>query len=138
MALLAVLLLCHACNNAEPTNSESTDTPSTETSYDPALMSVDDFVGLHNQTMEAILLDVRTPQEFSQGSLEGAINMDYHAEGFEAKIDALNPKYAIFVYCQSGGRSGKTYKMLKEKGFDKVYNLDGGYLAWKASQPTEE
>lgn len=77
-----------------------------------------------------VLLDVRTPEETAQGMIEGASEIDYKAEGFEAKIDQLDKEKTYLIYCRSGNRSGKACKLMAEKGFKKLYNLSGGYLAW--------
>lgn len=78
-----------------------------------------------------VLLDVRTPGETAGGIIEGAIEMDYRAPDFAKKISELDPDKTYLVYCASGGRSGKTCENLNELGMTKVYNLKGGYGAWK-------
>jgi thioredoxin len=79
----------------------------------------------------AILLDVRTPEEFSGGYLEGAKNMDYHARGFDKELLSLDKSKSYFVYCLSGGRSSAAAGLMRDNGFKNVYELDGGILAWK-------
>lgn len=78
-----------------------------------------------------VLLDVRTPGEIAKGKIEGALEMDFRAPDFADQIKQLDPDKTYLIYCASGGRSGKTCGMLNEVGFDKVYNLKGGYSAWK-------
>lgn len=78
-----------------------------------------------------VLLDVRTPGETAAGIIEGAIEMDYRASDFAQKISELDPNKTYLVYCASGGRSGNTCGKLNDMGFAKVYNLKGGYSAWK-------
>lgn len=77
-----------------------------------------------------LLLDVRTPAEFAGGSIASAINIDYNAADFSQQIDALSKDKPVYLFCQSGGRSGKALKLFTEKGFPEVYNLIGGYGAW--------
>lgn len=77
-----------------------------------------------------LLLDVRTPAEFAGGSIASAINIDYNAANFSQQIDALSKDKPVYLFCQSGGRSGKALKLFTEKGFPEVYNLIGGYGAW--------
>jgi len=77
-----------------------------------------------------LLLDVRTPEEFMAGHIEGAENIDYYGDGFDEAINQLDKNQPVFVYCKSGGRSGKTKKILTDKGFAEVYNLIGGYGNW--------
>lgn len=74
-----------------------------------------------------ILLDVRTPEEFASGHIEGAININLFDSNFAAQVEGLDLKKPIFVYCKSGGRSGKSAQVLLKKGARKVYDLIGGY-----------
>ena len=76
------------------------------------------------------LIDVRTPEEFEAGTLDGAINIDFRAASFEAEIAKLDKDRPVFVFCRSGGRSGKSYKKMKNIGFSEVYDMEGGYSAW--------
>lgn len=80
----------------------------------------------------AIILDVRTPEEVAAGSIEERITIDFRADGFKEQLTKLDKDAPILVYCASGGRSGKTMEFLKEMGFKKVYNLSGGFNAWKS------
>ncbi len=75
---------------------------------------------------EAILLDVRSSQEFEEGHLSGAINIPvYELEtSLDYKIKETNK--IIIVYCQSGVRSKKAIKILNKKGFKKLYHLNNG------------
>ena len=69
-----------------------------------------------------ILLDVRTPQEFSTGHIKGALNINFSAPDFASKIDELDKSATYLVYCKVGGRSSKAMKLMQEKGFKKVFN----------------
>lgn len=85
-----------------------------------------------------ILIDVRTQEEVNQGKLKGAINIDFFDADFEKELDKLDKSKSYAVYCKSGGRSGKTLKMMNKKGFTEVYNLLGGYDGWHGKgMPTE-
>ncbi len=82
------------------------------------------------ETKDAILLDVRTPEEYAERHIDNALNIDYNSNDFEKKIKELDKSKPVLVYCLSGGRSGKATKALADNGFKSVYNLDGGILAW--------
>lgn len=74
----------------------------------------------------AILLDVRSPQEYNEGHLPGAILIpDYE---FNIRKKELEPyiNNTIVIYCRSGSRSRKIYQILKKLGYKDVYNLYGG------------
>lgn len=71
----------------------------------------------------AVVIDVRTPQEFSQGHVPGAVNIDIQSPEFEAKIKKLDTAKVYKVYCRSGNRSGKALQKMKSLGFKDVENL---------------
>ena len=74
------------------------------------------------------LLDVRTENEFQDGAIEGAINIDFWDPDFEQKVMAkMNKKITTVVYCAAGGRSEMACKLLLKKGFKLLYDLQGGY-----------
>ena len=77
-----------------------------------------------------ILVDVRTKEEFSEGCIQGAINIDYLAENFTIKIQELDLETPVLLYCRSGNRSSKAMKIMNELGFQEVYNLEGGIKGW--------
>jgi len=78
-----------------------------------------------------IILDVRTPDETRLGKIEGAIEIDVKSGKFENKIQILNPSNTYLVYCRSGRRSIKACSIMESNGFEKLYNLEGGYNIWK-------
>lgn len=81
---------------------------------------------------EVQLVDVRTPEEFSEGHLENAINIDVTADDFDAKVASLDKEKPVMVYCKSGGRSAKASAKLKELGFKTITDLEGGITNWKS------
>lgn len=94
------------------------------------LISADSLKVMLNSE-HGILLDVRTPEEFAEGHLPGAINIDYKNEGFSNALDKLDKTKQYEVYCRSGHRSGESTEMMTKKGFKKVYDLEGGILKWQ-------
>jgi len=77
------------------------------------------------------LVDVRTPEEFEEGHIKGFQNIDFMSETFQEDIEKLDKTQPVIVYCKSGNRSGKSCKIMKEKGFVKIYDLEGGIEKWK-------
>ena len=75
------------------------------------------------------LVDVRTAQEFSEGHIPGAMNIDVNAPDFEEKIKALDKKENVAIYCRSGRRSKMAANKLTAAGF-KVIELNTGFLSW--------
>ncbi len=82
----------------------------------------------------ALLVDVRTPEEFGQGHLEGALNIDWFAPDFASRWEGIDKDKTIYVYCKVGGRSAKAAQKLDSLGFRHVVNLTGGYDAYLAAQ----
>lgn len=93
-------------------------------------VSVEQFNGL-KETASITILDVRTPEETGQGIVKGAQIINFYEEGFIERASALDKNEPIYVYCHVGGRSSKACKDLAKAGFTKVYNIDGGIVAWK-------
>lgn len=79
---------------------------------------------------DIVILDVRTPEETAEGTIPGAITIDFLGDSFDAEIAKLDKSKSYLVYCKSGGRSvGASNKMI-ETGFSDVTNMMGGYSAW--------
>lgn len=85
----------------------------------------------NSKTENAIILDVRTEEEISQGQIEGASSLDFYSSNFENSLSLIQKEKEVFVYCQTGGRSKKAAKLLAQMGQFKVYNLEEGIRAWK-------
>lgn len=77
-----------------------------------------------------VLLDVRTPEEYLQGHLKGANNINFHNETFEDMLEDMDKKKKYLVYCRSGNRSRKTMFLMRDLGFEEVYNLEEGIISW--------
>ena len=83
------------------------------------------------ENADVMLLDVRTEEEFKEGHLEGALNIDQGQEGFVDKVKAaLSTDKTIAIYCRSGRRSANAAEKLAAVGY-KCINLKGGIIAWK-------
>ncbi len=82
---------------------------------------------------EIQLVDVRTPSEFSEGYISYAENINVMASDFEQKIQKLDKEKPVYIYCRSGQRSNKAAQKMKELGFEEIYDLEGGILAWEKS-----
>lgn len=77
------------------------------------------------------LVDVRTPEEYLNGHIEGASNINFNGKNFEKELLQLNKTNPVLVYCYGGGRSSKTLEKLKELGFMHALELRGGYSKWE-------
>jgi rhodanese-related sulfurtransferase len=82
----------------------------------------------------AIILDVRTEEECSEGIIPKSINIDiYKGQGFIYKIEELDKTKNYYVYCKAGGRSAQACSIMKQLGFDSTYNLSGGFMNWEGA-----
>lgn len=85
-----------------------------------------------NNDAKAVILDVRTEDEFAEGMIPGAINIDiYKGQGFIYSIEELDKSKNYYVYCRSGGRSGQACSIMSQLGFENTYNLLGGIMNWE-------
>ena len=94
-------------------------------------LTVNEFEAMLSQDQTVQLVDVRTPEEFAENHLPGAVNIDWKADGFAEKAQMLDKDRPVLVYCRSGRRSAEAAKVLDGIGF-KTFNMKGGILAWTA------
>ncbi|MCC9071606.1 thioredoxin domain-containing protein [Flavobacterium sp. F-65] len=83
-------------------------------------------------TQKPLILDVRTPEEYTAEHIENAVNVDWKGKDFATKAATFDKSKPVFVYCLSGGRSKKAAQKLQELGFTTIYELDGGIIKWNA------
>ena len=77
------------------------------------------------------LIDVRTQEEYNEGHIEGALNINFYDDNFEELVDQVDKSKPVAVYCGKGGRSAKCASYMKNAGFTKIYDLNGGITEWK-------
>ena len=88
------------------------------------------FKSAFESDKDKIILDVRTPKEFNSGAVPNSINIDYLAAGFEEAVESLDKDKTIYIYCQGGVRSSKAAKVMQEKGFDHIIELENGFSSY--------
>ncbi len=103
-----------------------------QAAYNSCFENIDNsrFKELASMPEEVLILDVRTAQEYQQGKIKAALNIDVLQQDFEKNIATLDPSKTVLVYCRSGSRSLKACQILCNNGFKKVYNLSNGYMGW--------
>ena len=92
------------------------------------------FEAIMKSDPNAVLLDVRTREEYKSGTIAKSVNIDFYADDFAKQIAKLDKDKTYLVYCRSGKRSNKTAGMMIEQGFKNVFDLDGGIISWKAAE----
>ena len=86
-----------------------------------------------------VIIDVRTPEEFQAGHIEGAVLMDYlETEKFVKQVAALDPAKQYLLYCRTGKRSMNAATIMKTKGFTKVSDLKDGISEWDGPTVTDK
>ena len=83
-----------------------------------------------NNKNNSILLDVRTEEEFIESKINNSLNIDFYSDNFKISILSLDKSKTYYVYCRSGRRSLNTVEFMRENGFSKSYNVDGGIIKW--------
>jgi len=78
------------------------------------------------------IIDVRTPEEFNEGHIKNAKNIDFLSPSFTKEISGLDKEKPVYIYCRSGNRSGKSVKDFLNAGFTEVYDLEVGIVGWKS------
>ena len=84
----------------------------------------------HKINTKLVILDVRTPQEFAEGHIANATNVDVNAPDFIQQLTKFDKSKEYVVYCRSGHRSAKAAGIMKDQSFKTIYNLDGGITSW--------
>jgi rhodanese-related sulfurtransferase len=81
---------------------------------------------------DAIVLDVRTPEECLEGIIPNALMIDiFKGQGFVYEVDVLDKNKEIYVYCKAGSRSAQACNIMNQLGFENTFNLLGGFMQWK-------
>ena len=131
VAPLAAAVLLAGCS-ADTDDTAAADPPaSSETfpSVNGAVVSVEDFEA--NMSADGTtIIDVRTPEEFAAGHIDGAINIELGSPGFDDLLEEMDPDATYAVYCQSDNRSGQAVQRMLSDGFTSFYHLNGGIVAW--------
>lgn len=78
-----------------------------------------------------VILDVRTPGEFAEGHLPGALNLDLQASDFEARLNGMDRGKTYLVYCRTGNRSQRAIQAMKRLGFRSVFHMTEGIVGWQ-------
>ena len=76
-------------------------------------------------------IDLRTEKEYAEGHIDDAVNINVSNEAeFKEKIQALDKKAPVYIYCYSGGRSNKASIIMESLGFTSIYDFSEGWKLW--------
>lgn len=87
------------------------------------------------QSSDVVVIDVRSPGEFAEGHVPGAINIPHNQIDEHAATLAELKGKDLLIYCRSGRRAGMAESELTEMGFSNLYHLKGDMQGWKAANP---
>lgn len=127
LGALALVPALSACSSTPSESGSTASSASASVSSDSASSGSSSSSGSSGQANTAIgtLIDVRTPEEFADGHLKGATNIDFNSADFAEKISELDKDGEYTLYCRSGRRSGLALEAMKAAGFTKVTNAGG-------------
>jgi thioredoxin len=97
------------------------------------VLKATDFNQKLKEDKNVFVLDVRTPEEFAEGYIENAVNINVNSAEFKDEIAKLDKNKSYLVYCLSGKRSASAASYMRSNGFKEVINLEGGILAWQSN-----
>lgn len=134
-ALIVSLFMLHSCSgSAQETQAAAPVVPQAVVKSVYQNVDVADFKKIMQEDPNAVVLDVRTPRETAMGKIEGAIEIDISNPNFAGEVQKLDKSKTYLVYCRSGRRSVSACQLMQQEGFQNLYNLRGGILAWNAQQ----
>lgn len=140
ISFLAASLFLFACGGTsqQPAAASSTDKADAKKQVVQQLKP-QQYAQLMAEKNNAVVLDVRTPQEVADGVIEcNEVHYDFYDSDFRDRIKTLDHDAPVFVYCAVGGRSGQAMDFMQREGFSEIYNLDGGIRAWIANGMSTE
>jgi thioredoxin len=124
IGLTAITLLFYSCSEGQKQTGNTN-------------LSATEFANKIKEQSNAVVLDVRTPQEYAKGHLPNALNYDWNGGDFENQVARLDKSKPVFVYCLSGARSAAAAKQMRSEGFQQVFELSGGIMKWRAANLPE-
>ena len=131
ISFFLLLFLVSACTQQKTGHIKPVGKAGIQKDVDPAEAFALIKKGRHNP--DFVILDVRTPDEFTEVRIDGAINIDYYLDNFQQELDKLNKNKTYVIYCRTGRRSGDTFDIMKRLGFMETYHITGGIKRWIAN-----
>jgi thioredoxin len=119
IGFVAMAIILNSCTNGQTQNTATS-------------LTVNEFSEKIKTVPNSVIIDVRTPEEFSEGHLQNAVNYDWNGSDFEQQVSTLDKQQPVFVYCLSGGRSGSAANKMRKMGFTQVIEMQGGMMKWRS------
>ena len=119
-----------ACGGGQETTKNTVQTAQTKQKAEVVNVQPEELKKALAEGEDVIVLDVRTPEEWNQGYIDGAQNIDIYSDDFTGRVQKLDKNKTVYVYCRSGHRSMNASKKMINMGFTDVRNVEGGILLW--------
>jgi rhodanese-related sulfurtransferase len=134
MKILPALLLAAFLNLALHTIAADPPPPAGAKASTTKDVTPDEAALLINGEPGVLVIDVRTPEEFAEGHIAGAKNVDFLGDDFEKQIAALPAEKPLLVHCAAGNRSSKAVVKIAElQKSARIFHLKSGFNGWKAA-----
>jgi len=130
MICLALGSLLMSCKDSATTETVSENGKTEKPAYKEATMLEPAEFEKGMNKNNAVLVDVRMPQEFEQGHIEGAQNINFFDPNFKNQLLDLDKGRKYYMYCKNDSRSERAAEFMLQNDFPQVYVLKGGYQAW--------
>ena len=85
----------------------------------------------NTENQDFVIIDVRTPEEYADGHIEKAINLDHYSETFKGELDKLDKDKTYLIYCRAGPLSRMALNIMEDLDFSEVYHIDDGIVEWE-------
>lgn len=136
LAALTVGSICiAACGGSESASApETASAPATEAMETEGIRVVSPEAAaatIENPPADLVILDVRTPEEFAEGHIEGAVLLDFYRDDFADELAEFDTDVPYVLYCRSGNRSSQARSIMDELDFRSVEDVDGGIVGWQ-------
>ena len=127
LLLTPTLAACGGSTEAAPAPTTSASQPAS-----PVRVGVAEWIPVA-QSPGTVIIDVRTPEEFNSGHVQGALNIPVESPDFAAQVSALDPATTYAIYCRSGNRSAVATAEMGSMGYMHLYDLEGGFTDLEAA-----
>jgi rhodanese-related sulfurtransferase len=133
-AILTALCIVFVCD-AQPIKDSPSTNPVGQTTIIKKITPKEGYelIQKNRRNPDFVILDIRTPEEFESGYIEGAVNINYHSDSFTEDLNKLDKNKTYFIYCRTGRRSSDAVGIMTRQGFKEIYRIDGDIIQWKAA-----
>jgi rhodanese-related sulfurtransferase len=135
---LLIIVIATAGGGCKSTAGDTQTTTTTSTvSASPGIVDIsvqeaEKLIQITKDNPDFYIIDIRTPDEYATGHLKNSMLIDYYADSFKTELDKLDRAKSYLIYCRTGHRSGLARDIMKDMGFQTVYNMTDGITEWQA------